>query len=404
MVLHFTPFLKNAIIHAEVLGVTDKQIAIFSQVNDIEAQQQREDFGNKLMSQIAAKGDKIIRQRVVIGRQLNRLSTIEEVKERYISYKRLNGLSAHTIKNARDFFVLLYRFIAVLTIEAEDLHNVPSGELLAQISTTPICVLEADYFEELYREYLEYLGQSQTTIHENMMRFGTFYRYCSDELKIVPHKTIKIKNVETPIKALYTNEQLNVLLEKPKDYKTNHTAHRNWVIIQYAYNTGNRRTSICNIKMKDLAEMEDGFIIINVVKNKKPQRIVVPQRLVKIIKEYINIWRYDATPDDFLFINQYGDEITPSGLSHIIMDHNRRLLGEDAPTSIHLFRHQYAAEYIRDEGNMFDLQKQLGHSTLKMVKHYAEHYANPNVDNIASHAPINRREQTGVREKIKPNK
>lgn len=381
----------------------DTSIDIIAEVKSEAELRHRQRFGERLTEQIAIRGTNTIKQRIVVSRDLSRVSSVREVKERYIAFKIMNGLSKDTIVNTHSFFKLLYRFIAFITIEDEEqLNRLTEEEIYEKIPSTPIMVLEAEYFEELFRAYLIQLGKKETTIHTDMMRLKTFYTYCSDELKIIRPKTIKLKQPPTPIKSLYTDEQLDILLTKPKDYRTNHKAHRNWVIYNYAYNTGNRRLTICNIRMKDLSELDDGFIVLNRTKNKKPQRIVVPYKLVKILKEYISIWRYDAAPDDFLFVNHFGDGITPEGLTTLIAKSNRELLGENAPTSIHLFRHQYAAEYIKDEGSMFDLQKQLGHSTLDMVRHYAEHYGRPNAENIVSHAPINRRKQSGVREKIKP--
>lgn len=41
-------------------------------------------------------------------------------------------------------------------------------------------------------------------------------------------------------------------------------------------------------------------------------------------------------------------------------------------TSLHLFRHTFAKKWILNNGNMFSLQKMLGHSTLEMVREYVE--------------------------------
>jgi len=39
-------------------------------------------------------------------------------------------------------------------------------------------------------------------------------------------------------------------------------------------------------------------------------------------------------------------------------------------TGVHLFRHTFAKKWIQNGGNIFSLQKILGHSSLDMVKEY----------------------------------
>lgn len=383
----------------------DSSIDIVVQVMDEAQQRHREQFGNALMEKIAEHTDKTIHQKLVLPNDITRFSPLWQAERRYLSYKRAEGIAAATIKNIETFFDYLHAFIALFTIELEDLKNKQKNELLAAARNTPLFVLETEYIEEMFRRYLEEEKEmAPTSIGTLMVQYNAFYKFCSVELEVLQLKNIKVNRAQPPIKALYTDEQLDILLEKPKDFRSNFIEHRDWLIVMYAYNTGNRRKSIANIQMKDLEELTEGFVLVNTTKNKKPQRVVVPQKLVMLMREYIKIWRSDATPEDYLFTNQYGEQMSPDYLGHAIARYNRKRLGPNAPTSIHLFRHQYAAEYIKDEGSMFDLQKQLGHSSLAMVKHYAEHYGKPNSDNISSHAPINRRKQTHGREKLKPNK
>jgi integrase/recombinase XerD len=44
-------------------------------------------------------------------------------------------------------------------------------------------------------------------------------------------------------------------------------------------------------------------------------------------------------------------------------------------TSVHLFRHTFAKNWITNGGDIFRLQKILGHSSIEMVKEYVEMFS-----------------------------
>ena len=65
--------------------------------------------------------------------------------------------------------------------------------------------------------------------------------------------------------------------------------------------------------------------------------------------------------------------LSANALRLAIERHNRSRGVEK--TSIHLFRHTFARKYLIDcGGDAFMLQKLLGHSTLKMTRHYCNIY------------------------------
>lgn len=89
-----------------------------------------------------------------------------------------------------------------------------------------------------------------------------------------------------------------------------------------------------------------------------------------------------------LWVTRDGFRLTYSGLRQII---RRRSIdaGIEAP-GLHDFRRCFAIEYLRNGGDIFTLQKILGHSSLEMVKRYL---ALANTDVEAAHrkaSPVDR--------------
>ena len=68
------------------------------------------------------------------------------------------------------------------------------------------------------------------------------------------------------------------------------------------------------------------------------------------------------------FCSAFGEQLTKDGLRTTIKvyNHRRGVL----KTSIHLFRHTFAKNWILNGGDILRLQKLLGHSSLDMVKEY----------------------------------
>ena len=247
----------------------------------------------------------------------------------------------------------------------------------------PIACMTYDFFDTEYRKYLAEMGQKEQTINSNMRAYKAFYRYC-EENKWLPHKKIIIKDIPAPIKAIYTDEELDILMRKP-DYH-DFIEYKCWVVINFVAATGCRIGTVVGIKMKDL-ELEDRSVIVNIQKNRDPKRIKLVSAIIKILREYIKYYRSDADDEDFLFCNQFGEEWSSNAAAHAIYDYNKKRGLKK--TSIHLLRHTYAANYFKSGGDIFNLQNQLGHKSLKMVKRYADTYGVPDEAELEEHSLIN---------------
>jgi integrase/recombinase XerD len=85
-----------------------------------------------------------------------------------------------------------------------------------------------------------------------------------------------------------------------------------------------------------------------------------------------------------------GGQLTETGLRCSIERYNVRRGVEK--TSIHLFRHTFARKYLIDcGGDVFTLQKLLGHSTLEMTRQYCNIFdadITRNYDNLSPLAQI----------------
>ena len=120
--------------------------------------------------------------------------------------------------------------------------------------------------------------------------------------------------------------------------------------------------------------------------------------IIRILREYIRYYRSHADEEDFLFCNEYEQEWSSNAASNALRVYNRKR--GLTKTSIHLLRHTYAANYFKSGGDIFNLQNQLGHKSLKMVKRYADTYGVPDETVIEEHSLINTVRRKSGRKKI----
>ena len=94
--------------------------------------------------------------------------------------------------------------------------------------------------------------------------------------------------------------------------------------------------------------------------------------LVDVLQEYLA--HYQASAGDYLFSNKHGIQGKIRTYQELLAKYNRTR--GITKTSAHLYRHTFAKHWILNGGDMFKLQKILGHSDLTMVRNYVNMFDN----------------------------
>jgi len=190
------------------------------------------------------------------------------------------------------------------------------------------------------------------------------------EMGYMPKFNIRLMKCDKEIKEAYTTEELEMLLKKPDIKKVGFAEYRNWVIVNYLLGTGNRLRTLVNLKWADV-DFQNDLIRLTAVKNRKQQMIPLSSTLKTILKEY-RLYRKGDT-DDYVFCSQYGEQMHKAGAETAIRRYNNQR--GVTKRSIHLFRHTFAKLWILNGGDIFRLQKILGHSSLDIVKEYVNMFS-----------------------------
>ena len=330
----------------------------------------------------------------------------------FLTVQEDKGNSEKTIEFYVRGFYKFCEFICICYVDLPSLRAIgkspddiseikPAKESYKRGAALPIALLTVDGLERDYRHYLTTIGLNAQTVAAYFRAYRAIAYFAMEE-EWIPRRKIVVKEQEPPIKNCYTDEEIKKLVRKPKtdDFLEN----RNWVLVNYFLATGNRVSSVAALRIQDV-DLEDGYITVNRQKNGKPTRIPLVKKIVRILRQYIDDYRteIDGVPvgvDEPLFCNIYGEPLSENAIKKAIANYNRKRNVEK--TSVHLFRHTFAKKWILDGGDLLQLEKMLGQSSLKMVQHYANLYASDIKQQAEKHAAIKKTKGNGrkIRKRI----
>ena len=246
-------------------------------------------------------------------------------------------------------------------------------------------ILTTDTMQAVFMNYLESQELNKQTVNSYLRGLRSFGNWCEEEGYLDGFKC-PIKEVEPPIKQVYTDKELDKLLVKPK--VTDFADFRTYCVLSLILATGARSNTILNIRICDL-ELDEGYINFNTTKAHKVVRLGLPKKVRRDLSDWVNYWRYDkgAEPTDFLFCNEYGEQLSRDGLAKSFRKYNQERGVEK--TSLHLLRHTFAKNWITSGGDIVTLARVLTHSELEMVKRYANLYGGDIKKEIEEHSTIN---------------
>ena len=287
-------------------------------------------------------------------------------------------------KNIEDAFEEFMKFNKAkrLAQSSMEYYERKIGRFICHVKIKNTCNLDEKNIID-YKIYLQEVLDNSTSINTHLKAIRTFLYYCM-RLDYMDSFKVKLITEENKIKETYSDKELKNLLEKPKLKEVSFAEYRNWVIINWILSTGNRARTIRSVKIKDI-DFESGYITINKTKNKNQQLIPLGSILREILSEYLAYRKGDR--EDWLFPSIYNNKLTASSFYSAIRKYNlKRGVNK---TSIHLFRHTFAKKWILNGGDMFRLQKLLGHKSLDMVKEYVSMFSEDLKEDFEQYNPLN---------------
>jgi site-specific recombinase XerD len=238
-------------------------------------------------------------------------------------------------------------------------------------------------------------GISGHTINCYLRSIRNFFSWLVSEniITINPFDQVKIPRPPRKVIPTFSNYQIQQLLSVIDASTAD--GYRDYTIILTLLDTGLRVSEMCSLRLSDL-RLEDGMLKV-LGKGNKERLIPIGKHVQRLLWRYISRYRPEpALPNsDLLFLTMDGRPLTKDRVDKIMTYYGRKAGLAGVRCSPHTLRHTAAVSFLRNGGDVFSLQRMLGHASLEMTRRYCEladidvkkaHATASPVDNLSIHA------------------
>lgn len=146
---------------------------------------------------------------------------------------------------------------------------------------------------------------------------------------------------------------------------------RDRACLELFYATGIRRVELTNLHQSDL-DRTRGTLHVRLGKGKKDRFVPIGERALAWVTKYEREARPRMLRDPtekHLFLNQYGQPLSPDGLSWRVRDYFKQA-GITKRGACHLFRHTMATAMLDNGADIRHVQEILGHGQITSTQRY----------------------------------
>ena len=213
-------------------------------------------------------------------------------------------------------------------------------------------------------------GLSAYSVQGYARTIKAFWSWLMDEGYITHNPMTSLKLPKTPRKVIstFSQEQIQKILGAI-DRKSSH-GFRNYTMILLLLDSGIRLSELIGLQMDDIDFLQS-FILVRGKGNKER---VVPfgSQVRRILRRYIMHFRPepDSPRTSEVFLTEDGLPLKPRAVQSMLLRLSKKAKMSGVRCNPHRFRHSFATQYLVQGGDIFSLQKILGHSSLEVVKIY----------------------------------
>jgi len=226
------------------------------------------------------------------------------------------------------------------------------------------------YIDELtstdIEEYLFYLkevrGYAPASRARNLHTLRSFFAYAYKKELIARNIALSVEKISVQQKerTYLTEEEVEKLVDK-----ISHDLIR--LVVMVLYLTGLRISECLSLRLDDV-DLERKVIHVVAGKGNKDRLVPISNKLVPYLTDYLQYHR-PQTDSNLFFCTKKTGKLSPVYVNReIALAVNK--LGWKKKVTAHILRHSFASQLVKKDVNLVQIQKLLGHSSLKVTSVY----------------------------------
>lgn len=230
-------------------------------------------------------------------------------------------------------------------------------------STTKTTVLS-------YLLYLQKEGRASSTVSRTLASLRSYYLFMMQNgvVKSNPTSNLEVPHVEKKIPKILSGEEVELLLEQPKN--CDNKGIRDKAMLELLYATGIRVSELINL---DVSDVNVPMSFVRCKGGKKERIIPMGHQAKDALENYINNVRKYMVKDEnetALFVNCSGARLSRQGFWKLIK-YYQHIAGIETDITPHTLRHSFAAHLLENGADLHSIQEMMGHADISSTQVYS---------------------------------
>ena len=230
-------------------------------------------------------------------------------------------------------------------------------------STTKTTVLS-------YLLYLQKEGRASSTVSRTLASLRSYYLFMMQNgvVKSNPTSNLEAPHVEKKIPKILSGEEVELLLEQPKN--CDNKGIRDKAMLELLYATGIRVSELINL---DVSDVNVPMSFVRCKGGKKERIIPMGHQAKDALENYINNVRKYMVKDEnetALFVNCSGARLSRQGFWKLIK-YYQHIAGIETDITPHTLRHSFAAHLLENGADLHSIQEMMRHADISSTQVYS---------------------------------